>query len=201
MHNGFVTVNNEKMSKSLNNILLVDDLIKETSGEVLRLALLSSHYRQGLDWNDKILHQAKKLLDKLYRTLLELDNIDISNNDMQKPPKEIIDALCDDLNTPQVMSELNVLIKDLTKKSESEKKAIKKSLISTGKILGILEENPNDWFKKGATNSEKVEALIQSRNRAREEKNFDLADSIREELLSIGVEIEDKPSGTTWKTL
>ena len=163
--------------------------------------MLSSHYRQGLDWNDKILHQAKKLLDKLYRTLLELDNIDISNNDMQKPPKEIIDALCDDLNTPQVMSELNVLIKDLTKKSESEKKAIKKSLISTGKILGILEENPNDWFKKGATNSEKVEALIQSRNKAREEKNFDLADSIREELLSIGVEIEDKPSGTTWKTL
>ena len=201
MHNGFVTVNNEKMSKSLNNILLVDDLIKETSGEVLRLALLSSHYRQGLDWNDKILHQAKKLLDKLYRTLLELDNIEISNNDMQKPPKEIIDALCDDLNTPQVMSELNVLIKDLTKKSESEKRDIKKSLISTGKILGILDENPNDWFKKGAIDSEKVEALIQSRNKAREEKNFDLADSIRDELLSIGVEIEDKPSGTTWKTI
>ena len=68
-------------------------------------------------------------------------------------------------------------------------------------FLGILEENPNDWFKKGAIDSEKVEALIQSRNKAREEKNFDLADSIRDELLSIGVEIEDKPSGTTWKTI
>ena len=205
MHNGFVTVNSEKMSKSLNNILLVDDLIKGYSGEVLRLALLSSHYRQGLDWNDGILHQAKKLLDKMYRILRDLENIALSEADLINPPNNIIEALCDDLNTPKVLMELNTLLGDISNKTDDEKKNIKISLLSSGNILGILQEDPSSWLKIGITKNtiepEAIDKLIESRNKARADKDFKLADSIRDQLSSMGIEIEDTSSGTIWKSI
>ena len=205
MHNGFVTIDSEKMSKSLNNILLVDDLVKDYPGEVLRLALLSSHYRQGLDWNDGILHQAKKLLDKIYRVLRDLEDTHVNENDLKNPPKKIIEALCDDLNTPKVLMELNALLGDISNKTEDEKKSIKIDLLSTGKILGVLQEDPSSWLKIGLAENKAdpkvIEKLIESRNKARANKDFKLADSIRDELSSMGIEIEDTSSGTIWKSI
>jgi len=204
MHNGFVTIDNEKMSKSLNNILLVDDLIKDYSGEVLRLTLLSSHYRQGLDWNDRILHQSKKLLNKMYRALKELEHIKVNIDEIESPPQNILEALCDDLNTPKVLMELNGLLGNLEDKTQSEKKSIKIDLLSSGNILGILQEDPNSWLKIGQAqdevDSETIEKLIESRNKARANKDFEMADSIRDELGSMGIEIEDTSTGTIWKS-
>ena len=204
MHNGFVTVNSEKMSKSLNNVLLVDDLIKNYDGEVLRLALLSSHYRQGLDWNEGILHQAKKLLDKMYRLLRELQDIEVSDDEIAKPPENILDALCDDLNTPKVLMELNSFLGDITSKDLEEKKITKINLLSSGNLLGLLQEDPNIWLKIGVSEDQvdamQIEVLIESRNKAREDKNFALADSIRVELSALGIEIEDTADGTVWKS-
>tara|TARA_B110000090_G_scaffold156440_1_gene171997 strand:+ start:625 stop:2022 length:1398 start_codon:yes stop_codon:yes gene_type:complete len=205
MHNGFVTVNSEKMSKSLNNVLLVDDLIKNYDGEVLRLALLSSHYRQGLDWNEGILHQAKKLLDKMYRLLRELQDIEVSDDEIAKPPENILDALCDDLNTPKVLMELNSFLGDITSKDLEEKKITKINLLSSGNFLGLLQEDPNIWLKIGVSEDQvdamQIEVLIESRNKAREDKNFALADSIRVELSALGIEIEDTADGTVWKSI
>jgi cysteinyl-tRNA synthetase len=205
MHNGFVTVNSEKMSKSLNNVLLVDDLIKNYDGEVLRLALLSSHYRQGLDWNEGILHQAKKLLDKMYRLLRELQDIEVSDDEIAKPPENILDALCDDLNTPKVLMELNSFLGDITSKDLEEKKITKINLLSSGNLLGLLQEDPNIWLKIGVSEDQvdamQIEVLIESRNKAREDKNFALADSIRVELSALGIEIEDTADGTVWKSI
>ena len=205
MHNGFVTIDSEKMSKSLNNILLVDDLIKDYPGEVLRLALLSSHYRQGLDWNDGILHQSKKLLDKIYRALRDLEGIEVKATELDTPPKNVIEALCDDLNTPKVLMELNALLGDLTNKSQDKKKSIKIDLLSSGNILGILQEDPSSWLKigitKNTTDPDAIEKLIDSRNKARANKDFETADSIRDELSSMGIEIEDTSAGTIWKSI
>ena len=204
MHNGFVTVNSEKMSKSLNNVLLVDDLIKNYDGEVLRLALLSSHYRQGLDWNEGILHQAKKLLDKMYRLLRELQDIEVSDDEIAKPPENILDALCDDLNTPKVLMELNSFLGDIASMDLEEKKITKINLLSSGNLLGLLQEDPNIWLKIGVSEDQvdamQIEVLIESRNKAREDKNFALADSIRVELSALGIEIEDTADGTVWKS-
>ena len=205
MHNGFVTVDGEKMSKSLNNVLLVDDLVKENDGEVLRLALLSSHYRQGLDWNDSILHQSKKLLNKMYRTLQDLEHINVSEKDLNNIPDNIVEALCDDLNTPLVLTEINSMLGSIQNYSDGEKLDLKVNLLSLGSLLGILQKDPNNWFKIGISSSnissEEIEDLIEARNEARAKKDFKLADSIREDLSSKGIEIEDTDSGTIWRSI
>ena len=194
MHNGFVTIDGEKMSKSLGNIILVKDLIEDHHGEVIRLALLSSHYRQGLDWNEKIIHQSKKLLDKLYAILKDLDNT--NQSDAIQSNKDVIGPLMDDLNTPGLIAELNKIVKEFNTIKDEEKPAVKSKLIFIGSILGILgDKNFNhvsDEFKN------KIEELIQKRTEAKQDKNFDKADEIRQELLDLGVEIKDTSDGTNW---
>jgi len=194
MHNGFVTIDGEKMSKSLGNIILVKDLIEDHHGEVIRLALLSSHYRQGLDWNEKIIHQSKKLLDKLYAILKDLDNT--NQSDAIQSNKDAIEPLMDDLNTPGLIAELNKIVKEFNTIKDEEKPAVKSKLIFIGSILGILgDKNFNhisDEFKN------KIEELIQKRTEAKQDKNFDKADEIRQELLDLGVEIKDTSDGTNW---
>ena len=194
MHNGFVTIDGEKMSKSLGNIILVKDLIEDHHGEVIRLALLSSHYRQGLDWNEKIIHQSKKLLDKLYAILKDLENI--NQVDSIQSNKDVIGPLMDDLNTPGLIAELNKVVKEFSTIKDNEKPAVKSKLIFIGSILGILgDKNFNhvsDEFKN------KIEELIQKRTEAKQDKNFDKADEIRQELLDLGVEIKDSSDGTSW---
>ena len=199
MHNGFVTINGEKMSKSLGNIILVKDLANEYHGEVIRLALMSSHYRQGLDWNEKIIHQSKKLLDKLYKILLDLkleDLVDIQND-------SLIDPLMDDLNTPGFIANVNVLVKSYLSASKEKKGILKSKLVLLGNLLGILQEDPYSWFKSDKLdkdiNEEEIEALIVERNEAKMNKDFEKADVIRAELMSKGIELMDSSSGTSWK--
>ena len=194
MHNGFVTIDGEKMSKSLGNIILVKDLVTKYHGEVIRLALLSSHYRQGLDWNESIVHQSKKLLDKLYSILEDLDDIEqgneISLND------DITEPLMDDFNTPGLIANLNKIIKEYASIKDDEKPAIKSKLLFIGSMLGILEDDSFNEIEKELKN--KIDDLIEKRIKAKQDKNFDDADKIRQVLLDLGVEIKDTSNGTTW---
>ena len=194
MHNGFVTIDSEKMSKSLGNIILVNDLAQKYHGEVIRLALLSSHYRQGLDWNEKVIHQAKKLLDKVYDLFDEFKDIETNEEEQSN---ESIEIIFDDLNTPGLISELNKLIKEADSASNSQKALLKSKLLMIGKVLGILEDNA--YNKVSDELSEEVEKLIRKRSEAKENKNFELADEIRNTLKERGIEIKDTPDGTSWK--
>ena len=193
MHNGFVTIDGEKMSKSLGNIILVNELTESHHGEVIRLALLSSHYRQGLDWNEKIIHQASILLDKLYeiKFLLNGENTEYSSETNLEP----IAYLADDLNTPGLIAGLHKLVKDFNT-SNSNKSEIKIHLNLISQALGILQD---DSYKKISEELEsKIHALILKRKVAKDNKDYELADKIRNELLDLGVEIKDTISGTDW---
>jgi cysteinyl-tRNA synthetase len=204
VHNGFVIVDGEKMSKSIGNIRLVHQLIKKHRGEVLRLALLSTHYRQPLNWTGTAIEQARKTLDRLYRSLKELENIKVEEGITVQPPLKILEALCDDLNTPKVLVELNALADQAFKASSNEKKEIKKGLLAAGTILGILGENPNVWLGYNQTqniDSQIIEKLINERKEARRDRNFKQADDIREKLKNMGIEIEDTKDKTIWRNI
>ena len=193
MHNGFVTINGEKMSKSLGNIILVDELTRSYHGEVIRLALLSSHYRQGLDWNEKIIHQANMLLDKLYEIKFLLKDEVIKET--TETNLDSISYLADDLNTPGLIAELHKIVKDFNA-SHSNKSEIKINLNLISKALGILQD---DSYKHVSEELEKkINTLIIKRTKAKDNKDYDLADEIRNELLDLGVEIKDTSSGTDW---
>ena len=194
MHNGFVTIDGEKMSKSLGNIILVNDLTEKYHGEVIRLALLSSHYRQGLDWNEKVIHQAKKLLDKLYSLYDELKDI---KTDQEEQNFESIEIIFDDLNTPGLISQANKLIKESDSSNNSEKALIKSKLLMIAKVLGIFEDK--SYNKISDELNKEIEILIKERSIAKENKNFNLADEIRTKLENLGVEIKDTPDGTSWQ--
>ena len=194
MHNGFVTINGEKMAKSLGNIILVKDLAKNYHGEVIRLALLSSHYRQGLDWNEKVIHQANKVIKKLYEIKDDLDDVTIS--DKNENNLDAISILMDDLNTPGLITELNNIIKEYNS-SESEKENIKSRLSLISSVLGILEDETFNEVPEDFKN--KVNDLVLKRSEAKNNKDFKTADAIREKLIEMGVEINDSIDGTNWK--
>ena len=201
-HNGFVNVEGEKMSKSIGNIRLVHEMIKEYKGEVLRMTLLSAHYRQPLNWTKEIIKQNSTMLDRLYRTLKDLEHIDAYTNN-HSLPQNILEGFYDDLNTPKVIAELNILTNKVTKVDEEEKSLIKYCLLETGKVLGILQQDPGEWLGYGQSkNLEEatIENLIKDRNEARRNKNFEMADSIRKKLKESGIEIEDKSDGTIWRS-
>ncbi len=193
MHNGFVTINGEKMAKSLGNIILVKDLSDNYHGEVIRLALLSSHYRQGLDWNEKVIYQANKLINKLYEIKDDLEEVVIPKNN--KTSLDAILILMDDLNTPGLITELNKIVKEYNS-SEVDRENIKIRLSLISNVLGILQDetfnNISEEFKS------KIDDLVTKRSDAKKNKNFELADEIREELLGLGVEIKDSSDGTKW---
>ena len=195
MHNGFVTINGEKMSKSLGNIILTKDLTSEYHGEVIRLALLSTHYRQGLDWNDSIIHQSKKLLDKLYKIYFDLSEIGATEDDNSF---SIIDSLLDDLNTPALISNLNKLVKDYSKDKDTNHVLIKTKLNIIGSALGILQDKNYNHISISEELQVKIEKLISERVLAKEKKDFSHADKIRDELRELGVEIKDSKEGTSW---
>ena len=193
MHNGFVTINGEKMSKSLGNIILVKDLIKDHHGEVIRLALLSTHYRQGLDWNDKIIHQAKKLVSKIYQILDDLKDIKIENVTLDNSSISII---FDDFNTPGLIAELNKIAKKYSSDDKDNKQLIKSKLSLIGSVLGLFQDKAFNEIPVDV--KLKIDDLINKRNLAKKEKNFDLADDIRNELNEMGIEIKDTNNGTSW---
>ena len=194
MHNGFVTINGEKMAKSLGNIILVKDLAENYHGEVIRLALLSSHYRQGLDWNEKVIHQANKLINKLYEIKDDLDDVTIS--DKNENNLDAISILMDDLNTPGLITELNNIVKEYNS-SNSEKENIKSRLSLISSVLGILEDETFNEISEEFKN--KINEMVLKRSKAKNNKDFETADAIRDKLLELGVEINDSSDGTEWK--
>ena len=193
MHNGFVTINGEKMAKSLGNIILVKDLAENYHGEVIRLALLSSHYRQGLDWNEKVIHQAKKLINKLYQIKDELDDVTIS--DKNENNLDAISVLLDDLNTPGLITELNNIVKEYNS-SSSDKENLKTRLSIISSALGILEDKTFKEIPEELKN--KINDMILKRSEAKNNKDFKTADAIRDQLIELGVEIKDSSDGTEW---
>jgi cysteinyl-tRNA synthetase len=198
MHNGFVTVNGEKMSKSLGNISLVKDLTESNHGEVVRLALLSSHYRQALDWNEKVIHQSRRLLDKLYNLLNEIKEVEPSKD--LSLSDNFISPLLDDLNTPSLIANLNKMIKDFHSISENELPQFKTNLIRATNLIGVCQSSYKDWLsvKNENIDEEKINILIAERLQAKKIKDFERADKIRQELLDMNIEIKDNQQGTDW---
>ena len=202
-HNGFVVVDGEKMSKSIGNIKLVHNLINNYHGEVLRLTLLSAHYRQPLNWTVNSINQNNAMLERLYRGVKELNKIE-ADFEEYCVPDNIMEALCDDLNTPKALAELNLLVNSISDASLNEKKNIKGKILATGKLIGILQDDPDKWLGYGYSESfdnKTIESLIKKRNEARRNKNFALADSIRDELKDKKIEIEDTKDGTIWRSI
>ena len=177
------------MSKSVGNIVLINDILKKHTGEVVRLAMLSAHYKQPLNWNENLLIQANKNLENLYNVIGDEKNF---NN--VEPPKKFFDALLNDLNTPEALKVLFELSKD---------KNAKDQLKSAANYLGILQLTKTEWInqKKKIKNLDerKIEKLISDRNKARKEKKFPEADKIRNKLALDGIILEDSPSGTKWR--
>ncbi len=192
LHNAFITMSNEKMAKSQGNILKIKDFRNKISGQVLRLALMSAHYKQPLDWNDKLLEDCENTINKWYNVYVESNkNKDISN--------EILKPLYDDLNTPGYIANLHQLYEKAQKGDDIDKSLF----VSACQFVGLLNQNKDDWvnFKtsRASISEEEISQKIDNRNKARENKNYDEADKIRNELLDKGVLIEDKDGKTTWK--
>ena len=196
LHNGMLTVNGEKMSKSLGNFITVHQLLEKMPGELVRFVLLSSHYRQPLDWNDQVVLQSRQSLDRLYNALrgCELSQ----ESEVFEPIKT---ALEDDLNTPLAISVLHEIATRLHKASSiQEKSRLATTLKASGAWLGLLQQDPESWFKgKTGIDETTILALIEARNLARQEKNFDEADRVRHQLLKAGILLEDGPQGTIWR--
>ena len=216
MHNGFLTVDAEKMSKSIGNVLLLHDLVQAMPGEVVRWALLSAHYRQPLDWNQGLLDQSRKNLDRLYGVLRDADaaladfdeaTLDEAEMELAENALDpVLDALEDDLNTPGAIAQLFGLgnaLRDLLNDAEADINDVamaRWSLLEAAGLLGVLSLTPDAWFEGGdpALKTE-VEALLEQRAAARAEKNWPEADRIRDRLNALNVVVMDGPDGATWR--
>ncbi|HQR88209.1 MAG: cysteine--tRNA ligase [Caulobacter sp. 12-67-6] len=203
LHNGFLDMSGEKMSKSLGNVILPHELLKTTPGEVIRWALLSAHYRQPLDWTPELLEQSRKALDRLYGALRRAK--DVPMDQALEAPAEVIAALEDDLNTPQAIScffEVSSAIERAVTAGDTVAIAANKArLIEAGALLGFLQADPDSWFEGDASDDLKaqVEDLLKRRVEARTAKDWTAADAIRAELDALGVVVMDGPAGATWR--
>ena len=167
------------------------------------MVLLSTHYRQPLNWSVKPIEQAKKNLDRLYRIIKKSDSINYKQD--ADPSSSIIEALCDDLNTPEALGRFNILVNSLSDAPESEQGIILSKIKSSAQLLGILQEDPDKWLGYKTNNigmdDALINSLIEERNKCRSEKDFKKADQIRDELKKNGIEIEDSSQGTTWRSV
>ena len=190
LHNAFITMSNEKMAKSQGNILKIRDFRKNISGQVLRLALISAHYKQPLDWNDKLLKDCQNTIDKWYNVYFP------SNQDLDK---DVIQPLYDDINTPGYIANLHKLYDNAIKGNDEDKQIFN----SACNFIGLLQETKEEWLKykkeKVDISEAEIQDKIELRNKARVDKNYKEADNIREYLLNKGVLIEDKDGKTIWK--
>ncbi len=202
MHNAYIDIDGEKMSKSLGNVRTVRDLLKLYRGEVLRFALLSAHYRSPLNFSADLLDQAETTLNSLYNTLREVDDIAL-DVDVSLVDEPFYAALNDDLNTPVAIAEIHAIARELNKAAPEDKPRHKARLLAAGSMLGILEHHAEDWLQGAASDdaisAEEVEALINQRAEAKKAKNFARADEIRDELLARDIVLEDSREGTKWR--
>jgi cysteinyl-tRNA synthetase len=199
VHNGFLDMAGEKMSKSLGNVLLVHELIQKVPGEALRWALLSAHYRQPLDWTGDLVEQSRRSLDRLYGALRRAADVEIAP---AEPPAAFTEALADDLNTPRAIAELFALARLLETAEDADARAeAKAQLLAAGGVLGFLQADPEAWFQGSGDEAlkAKVEQLIAARIEARRAKDWAQADRIRAELTDMGVDVMDGPTGATWR--
>ncbi len=192
VHNGFITISNEKMAKSQGNILTINDFKKNINGQILRLALISAHYKQPLDWNDKLLNECQKILNKWYDCYVEVKKKVLI-------PEDSLEPLFDDLNTPGYIANIHKLYDKAQNGSVEDKE-----LFTTAcNFIGLLTDTKDQWLKfkkeKSDISEEEILSKIKERHNARKNKDYKLSDKIRDELLNKGVLIEDKDGKTTWK--
>jgi cysteinyl-tRNA synthetase len=216
LHNGLINVNQEKMSKSIGNVLLVRDLLKEAPGEAVRMALLSGHYRKPLDWTEDTLPAAMRELDRLYMALRDAADIEAEKGGDDALPDAVVEALEDDLNTPLAKAKTFEIVRALNSAADpAEKGRLKAQLLAACRLLGIGRSDPDAWLKRhdlrvkpaeteveGRTvevDAAEIDRLVAARNRARKSKDFATADRIRDELAEQGVVLEDGPEGTKWR--
>ena len=200
MHNAYVDMDGEKMSKSLGNVRTVRELLEQYSGETLRFALLSAHYRSPLNFSKELLDNAQATLDGFYLALRNAGDTAAGASDAHLSP--VFSALLDDLNTPEAIAELHQLAKALNKASENEKAAAKAALLAGGAVLGILSEDPVAWLSKSdpdGLTAEVIDQMLIDRAEAKANRDFSRADAIRDELNRAGIIIEDNASGATWR--
>jgi len=202
LHNGFVNVNREKMSKSIGNVFLIKDLLAQAPGEAIRYLLLSAHYRAPLDWTDEGLQQAKSSLDRLYGSLREVADLKVPDDIGDKIPRAFKNALYDDLNTPKALAELFALSKQVNStEDENRKIELKAALLQSAEWLGLLQKDPQNWFKssKEGVDAEEIDRLIAERKEARASKDWARADEIRDILTDKKVVVEDGANGSRWR--
>jgi cysteinyl-tRNA synthetase len=195
LHNGFLDIDSEKMSKSIGNVKLVHDLLKTYKGEVMRFALLSAHYRGPLDWTESLLAQSRTTLNGLYNALRRMD----VEADNVEPPQGVLAALSDDLNTPLALAELSAIATEANKSELHDWPRLKGAMLAAGRLLGLLQQDPEDWARGDEGDASRIDALVAARVAARKAKDFAEADRIRKELAAEGVEIMDGPGGSTWR--
>ena len=198
LHNGFLQMGKDKMSKSVGNVALLCDLLGDWQGEVLRWALISAHYRQPLEWSEDLLVQSKKQLDRFYRLFAE-HNI----TDSTKVDTATIHSLYDDINTPGAIASLHALRDKANNETGTEKTGTLQTLLASGRLMGLFEQDPGRWFQgeshdTGESASD-IDALVEARTNAKKSRDFARADAIRDELLAKGIVLEDGPDGTSWR--
>lgn len=203
MHNGYLTQTGEKMSKSLGNFFTVREILEQAPGEAVRFALLGGHYRQPMDWSPRVLSQARSSLDRLYNALRRVAGTAAAES--AEIPASVLTALEDDLNTPVALSALHGLANRLNKSEAPEEiGTLKAELLLGGELLGILGQDPEDWFRwqhsrtEGPSDAD-VQSLVDERRSARQAGDFARADAIRDELTAAGVVLEDGAEGTRWR--
>jgi cysteinyl-tRNA synthetase len=202
MHNGYINIDGEKMAKSLGNFRLVYDLLQQYPGEVLRFALLSAQYRSELSFSVDLLEQARHALDSLYGFLRSTGDISVDKA-IDISDSAIYNALLDDLNTPVAIRELHATAKSMNKAEGEQKLKLKSVLLKSAELMGVLQQDPEAWFQHSADeqsiSAQDIEAKIAQRIAAKNNKDYALADKIRDELTDQGVILEDKGQETTWK--
>lgn len=208
MHNGMLNFGGRKMSKSLGNIQSIHALLKEHSGEVLRYALLSGHYRQSLNWDDQLLGQSQRSVEALYQALRtseirspsNLSPSSFANSSIDEFPTGVVDALCDDINSPRALAAMHGIATELNKtNSLNEIEALRSQLLGGAWLLGLLNTKIDEYFQSSDIPSSEIEQLIQERAEARKSRDFERADEIREDLANRGIILEDTATGTVWK--
>jgi cysteinyl-tRNA synthetase len=200
MHNAYIDMDGEKMSKSLGNVRTVRELLAHYPGEVLRFALLSAHYRSPLNFSGELLDSARSALDSFYAALRP--HRAVAASAVEPTSTRAFSALLDDLNTPEAIAALHAAAKALNKAAPEAVADAKGQLLATGAVLGLLQTDPEAWFTVGSTgdlSAAAIEGLIADRAAAKRDKDFARADAIRDELISAGVLLEDGPGGTSWK--